>query len=199
MPRVGRIERPTQKADRAFPSIGTNHEKRLIPRRRLSITADTGRCHARRICSSSVAPHQPVHAHVRRAPISAPMNSSPSANWVDALCSTMALSTLPRMLSNRSILRHNGVSMMRAIPVDVLHCFWGFPTTRTEMILLILRVPIIRGRHDTSIRSESFRIAAHLVTRLRKVIQTMGRMLSAKSRSTTNDLQPKYLYAASWH
>ena len=60
--------------------------------------------------------------------------------------------------------------------VDVLHGFLGVADNayRNDLIK-ILRVPIIlRRRHDTSIRSESFSIAAHLATRFRKVIQNHG-------------------------
>ena len=55
------------------------------------------RCRAPRTCSSSAARHPPGPRAWKRSvemPISAPMpNSPPSANCVEALCSTMALST----------------------------------------------------------------------------------------------------------
>ena len=55
-------------------------------------------------------------------PISAPMpNSPPSANWVEALCSTMALSTRAR---NRSavalVLGDDGVGVLRAVARDMV-------------------------------------------------------------------------------
>ena len=78
------------------------------------------RCRARRTCSSSAAPRPTGPRAWKRSvemPISAPMpNSPPSANCVEALCSTMALSTSRRKRSAAAAFaRHDALGVRRAV------------------------------------------------------------------------------------
>src|SRR3984893_13162839 len=100
MSAMGRVERTTQQADAAMPARsrpaltrGGQGRSRPLPRTKylevVSSAAPTGPRGGRRWVE---------------LPISAPMpNSPPSANWVEALTSTMALSTSRRKRSATAV------------------------------------------------------------------------------------------------
>ncbi len=104
-------------------------------------------------------------------PISAPMpNSPPSANWVEALCSTMALSSAgEEALGGRLVFRDDAVGVLRAVLADV-------GDRRVDAVddlhrddgVEILGRPVLLGRRlDPGIGLLRSRVAAHLAARPR--------------------------------
>ena len=82
-------------------------------------------------------------------PISAPKpNSPPSANWVEALCSTIAESTsLQESLGRRLVLGDDAIGVMRAVGLDMVDCgLQAVDHTDGDHRVEILGAPILFAR-----------------------------------------------------